>query len=217
MGNIFNYDNKFFRALNKIVDCFFVSVLWFVFCIPIVTIGASTTALYETTHKVLRRGQSYVWRTFWNSFKSNFKKSTLMWLIFLVIFVVLYLDSVISKQFLEQESQFGAMYFFFYFMMLFVYVWAIYVFAYNARFELNKRGILKNGALLAIANLPWSFLMIVIFIVAVLAAFFVPMMFFLAPALMFMIYEVILERIFRKIMSPEELQRELDEDWEQKE
>ena len=42
MENIFNYDNKFFRALSKLVDCVLLSALWVIFCIPVFTIGAST-------------------------------------------------------------------------------------------------------------------------------------------------------------------------------
>ena len=46
MGRFFNYDSPLFSSINKIVDCVFLSLLWFVFSIPIVTMGASTSALY---------------------------------------------------------------------------------------------------------------------------------------------------------------------------
>ena len=69
MDDLFNYDNKFFRFMNKVADGFYVSILWILFCIPIVTAGASTTALYYTVHKSLRRNRGYVWKNFWESFK----------------------------------------------------------------------------------------------------------------------------------------------------
>jgi len=40
----FNLDNAFFTALGKLVDSVWVSLLWLVCCIPVVTIGASTSA-----------------------------------------------------------------------------------------------------------------------------------------------------------------------------
>ena len=39
---IFNIDNKFFRALNKLVDMVILSFCWIISCIPVFTIGAST-------------------------------------------------------------------------------------------------------------------------------------------------------------------------------
>ena len=64
MNNIFNYDNGFFRVVNKIVDGFWASILWFIFSLPVVTFGASTTAFYYTVHKSLRGNRGYVWRSF---------------------------------------------------------------------------------------------------------------------------------------------------------
>lgn len=47
----FNWDNIVFQMLGKLVDCVWVSILWVICCIPVFTIGASTTALYYTVHK----------------------------------------------------------------------------------------------------------------------------------------------------------------------
>ena len=41
---IFNIDNKFFRALNKLVDMVILSFCWIISCIPVFTIGAASTA-----------------------------------------------------------------------------------------------------------------------------------------------------------------------------
>ena len=50
----FNWDNIVFQMLGKLVDCVWVSILWVICCIPVFTIGASTTALYYTVHKSIR-------------------------------------------------------------------------------------------------------------------------------------------------------------------
>ena len=49
---IFNIDNKFFRALNKLVDMVILSFCWIISCIPVFTIGAASTALYDTSRRV---------------------------------------------------------------------------------------------------------------------------------------------------------------------
>ena len=60
MGDFFNVDNKFFQGLGKIIDVICLSAFWFFLCIPIVTAGAATTALYYTVNKVIRNNRSYI-------------------------------------------------------------------------------------------------------------------------------------------------------------
>ena len=54
---IFNIDNKFFRALNKLVDMVILSFCWIISCIPVFTIGAASTALYDTSRRVIHPPQ----------------------------------------------------------------------------------------------------------------------------------------------------------------
>ncbi|MBS6836961.1 MAG: YesL family protein [[Eubacterium] rectale] len=68
---IFNIDNKFFRALNKLVDMVILSFCWIISCIPVFTIGAASTALYDTSRRVIHHDEGYVWRGYWHAFKVN--------------------------------------------------------------------------------------------------------------------------------------------------
>ena len=72
------------RFLTKLFDVMYLSILWFVFSIPIITIGASTTAMYYATVKVIRRDRGYIFQEFWKSFKLNFLQATLSWIIIVV-------------------------------------------------------------------------------------------------------------------------------------
>ena len=92
MGSFFSADGAFFTAVNKIIDTIFLSILWIIFCIPLFTIGASTSALYATANKVLRHDRSYIFRQFWDSFKSSFKQSTIAWLFCVLVIFVLVSD-----------------------------------------------------------------------------------------------------------------------------
>ena len=214
MDNLFNIDNKFFRTLGKLVDCFCLSVLWLVVSLPIFTIGASTTALYDTAYRVRRRGGGYLWRTFWGSFKSNFKQTTKIWLIMLAIFVVIFVDCWVTRAYLKEGVTLGLLYYFFLIMGLFEYVWMIFTFGCAARFELGMKDVMKNGILLAIAKLPWSFLIIAILMVVLIVIQYLPFLIFLFPAVMALTHSFILERIFRKIMKPEDLEKVLENDIE---
>ena len=213
MSNIFSYDNKFFSAISKIVDAICVSGLWLLFSIPIFTIGASTTALYDTVHKSFVREHGYIWETFWESFKNNFKQATKLWGVFFVIYAVLAVDIDVMFYALKANSPIGSMFYFFLIMAMFAFVWTIYTFAYCARFELNTKGILKNGGLLAIANLPWSFLILLILLVGIIVVYIVPITLLVMPVGVTSLFNVILEKVFRKIMSPEDLKAAKEDDW----
>lgn len=212
MSNIFNYDNKFFGALGKAVDCCIVSVLWFFCCIPIFTIGASTTALYYTTHKCLRNGKGYTASTFFQSFKDNFKQSTIIWLIQMCILLIVAGDGIIFYQALKEGGKYGNAFFFFLVIGLFVVAWIIYTYAYTARFVQTKKGTLKNAAIFVVAHLPWSLLIILIFAVSVFIYYLLPVLIFILPGVVFVLYDLILEKIFRNYMSQEDLEKEQQDD-----
>ena len=57
-------DNVVVRALTKICDMVCLNVLWLICCIPIVTIGAATTALYTIMLKMVKNEEGYIFGDF---------------------------------------------------------------------------------------------------------------------------------------------------------
>ena len=209
MRGIFNYNNGIFRAINKFIDCVFVSILWIIASLPIITFGASTTALYYTVRKVIRYERSGIWKEFWSSFKLNFKQSTIVGIILLVFYTVavVCLYGVYSSA--ETMGTFSIILIFL-ILTACVTVWGIYVFAYTARFIMPTKTILKNCALIELANLASSLLICIVFVIAFFICFFVPIMFIMVPAYFMLICDLILSKIFRKYMSEEDLKQELE-------
>ena len=64
LSGFFNYDNPVWRFIGKFWDVIMLSVLWMVCSIPVVTIGASTTAMYYVTLKLVRDEDGYTFRYF---------------------------------------------------------------------------------------------------------------------------------------------------------
>ena len=91
-SGLFNYDNPIWRFIGKFWDILIVNLLWAVCCIPVVTIGASTTALYYVTLRLVRDEDGYTIRSFFKSFKENFKQATVIWLIFLAVGMIVGFD-----------------------------------------------------------------------------------------------------------------------------
>ena len=54
LQGLFNYDNPVWRFIGKLGDLILLNILWIVCSIPIVTAGASTTAVYYVTLKLVR-------------------------------------------------------------------------------------------------------------------------------------------------------------------
>ena len=91
----FSYESKFSQLLLKLCNACYLNLLWFVCSIPIITIGASTTALYYVSLKLVRDEDSHVGAQFFRSFRENFRQATVIWLILLGLGLFLGADGYI--------------------------------------------------------------------------------------------------------------------------
>ncbi|MGN0344279.1 MAG: YesL family protein [Lachnospiraceae bacterium] len=212
MAGFFNADNKLWSSVNSAVDAVLLNIMWLFTCIPIFTIGAATTAFYYTTHKVIRNQRSGIWKEYWASFKANFKQATKTWLIFLAIFVIFYFDISICTAYLEAGEKIGIMAYFFYGLLAVVLIWFMYVFAYMARFEDDSKTTLKNAAIMAFTNLRYSLIVLVLVAGTIYVCKVVLFFSWFIPAIAMVFLNVVLEKVFRKYMSEEELAEEQQND-----
>ena len=90
--SFFNYDNPVWRYIGKFGDLIILNILWIICSIPIFTIGASTTAVYYVTLKLVRDDDGYTIKSFLKSFRENFKQATVIWLIMLAAGLILGFD-----------------------------------------------------------------------------------------------------------------------------
>lgn len=81
--------NPLFSFLNLLGQLILLSILWTVCCLPIITVGASTVALYYTVVKVLRRNQDSLFAAFFREFRNNFLQSLNINMVFLCYFGIL--------------------------------------------------------------------------------------------------------------------------------
>jgi|SRR5574344_727589 uncharacterized membrane protein YesL len=88
---IFNINSGFSKFMSKLIDVFFINLLWIVFSIPIITIGASTEAAFYVTIKIVDDEEGYIFKDFFKAFKQNFLQGTILWLITVVFGYALYL------------------------------------------------------------------------------------------------------------------------------
>ena len=92
MSRFFNPDNPIMELIAKIFDLILLNLLFIFSCVPIITIGASTSALSYVTLKMVRGEDPYIWQNFWKSFRQNFKQGTLIWVFSILVFIFLGMD-----------------------------------------------------------------------------------------------------------------------------
>lgn len=164
MDRFFNSDNGVMRVLAKIFDIGWLSLVYVVFCIPIVTIGAATTSLYYVSAKVLRRNRSYVWAEFWRSFKQNFAPATIIWVIFVAVYALLAFNiSIVNKQ-----SNFGGYMVGAYLALgLIVLCVMCYVFAVLSRFSMKLAHLFRLSLYMAFRHILFTLILLVILIAGI--------------------------------------------------
>lgn len=147
---IFSYDSKFSQILLKIANACYLNLLWFLCSLPIVTLGASTTALYYVTLKMVRDEEGSVTRMFFRSFRENFRQATVLWLILLAAGAVLAGDGYILFHLFRSTT--GAIAVFWTLLFALVIVAAIayavvliYVFPLVASVTNTNTAMLKNS------------------------------------------------------------------------
>lgn len=95
MSGLLNLDGPVMQFITKMVYSVYLNILWFICCLPIFTIGASTTALYYVSLKIAKNEEGNLTKAFFHSFKENFKQGTVIWLILLVLGLVLGVDGYV--------------------------------------------------------------------------------------------------------------------------
>ena len=205
MGRFFN--SRVFDGISKATDVILIGFYFLACSLPIFTIGASATALYYATHKCIYKGRGYT-TEFFHSFKANFKQSTLSWLIFMALFGILGADIYITRNMISTGSLFATASIFFMILMVFAIVWAIYHFAYIARFENGFKNSFKVSAIFMIANIGWSIAIIAVIIIMLLLIYRFIILLLFAPGIISCGIHPILEKVFRKYMSEADIAKE---------
>lgn len=201
MGRLFDMDGGFMGALSKFADVVILSLIYVVFSIPLITVGASTTALYYTSVKCIRRGRSYVFRSFWQAFKGNFKKSTILWFAMMALTILFSINFKFAN---ALNNNTGEVLYIIYVVLVIVGIFTgIYIFPVLSRFELPFRAILKNSLFMSIRHLPFTVLMVLILAGIGLLLYLMPISIMFAPAAGALLFSLPMEKIL-KIYTPKE-------------
>ncbi len=150
MNKLFDLNSPLMQALSRMTDLVFLSFLWFLCCLPVITIGPASAAMCFVAMKLAKKEEIKVGQTFFQSFKVNFKQGIILNLIFLVVGAVLAFD-VLYFGLNELDASTGATLMQGGFFALGIWFLCIMFYAYplQAQFYNPIRITLKNAAVLS--------------------------------------------------------------------
>lgn len=196
----FSINSPFAAAVNKLVQMIWVGILWFVCSIPLVTVGAATTALYEVLLKMEKDQEGYLSISFLCAFRENIKNATLVWIPLFAAGVVfgvnLFYYAVFGGSSFRVQSVVFAV------LLLLVVTLSGYAFPVLARFENTTAGTLRMAAVLAVRNPGWTALILFVQILTVVICWFFlyfPILFIMGITGYFQ--AVIFNHIFDKVIA----------------
>ncbi len=209
LTSLFNYDNPVWRFIGKFFDLMILNVLWLICSIPIFTIGASTTAVYYVTLKLVRDEDGATVKSFFKSFKENFRQSTIIWLIMLAVGAIIGFDLYFFIKLYTTVSHFRTFMVVLFGALAIIYMAIfLYVFPIQARFYNPIKKTLFNAFFMSIRHLLQTIGIIAIDVGIVVLVMSVPMLFpllmlFGLPLLAF-VNSYVFASIFAKYMPKEE-------------
>ena len=200
MSEFFNPEKGIWAWLSTMVDVCGLSIVWIFLCLPVVTIGPATAALYYTVVKCVRGRESGAFGYYFRSFLSGFKTGLLATLAVLPAALLLWMGHDVVRWYGTNLG--GAAYILYvayYFALIVPGGVLCWLFPLLGRFEYSLKDLFRTALQLSIAHLPST-----VVVVLCLERWW-PVLFM--PSVVMLLVSLFTERIFAKYapeLAPEE-------------
>lgn len=198
ISKIFSQDGFLWKGLNWLTDVFALSTLWLLCALPLVTLGAATTALYDAVVRCLRYRQPGPYRRFFKTFKSDILTSvgaTLLWavLIAFLVWVVSYL------RYLGEYASTARIASVAYYVLLLIPIGAAcWVFPLLSRFTFRFGALNLTALKFVFAHLPSTVVLVLLTVELLQLCLRWVFPLFFVPALMMLLWSLFIEPAFQK-------------------
>ena len=200
MSRLFDPENKFWNFIGKIADVTCMSYLWVGTSLPLVTMGAATTAFYSYTMHQVRDTEGGILSGYFKAFRHNFKKATLLWLLEVAGLAFFAADLVgVWNLFLFLGGLpailVGALVLCLAFLFLgcTLYIWPLL-----AVFEFPLKKLLTNSFVMAAGNLPVTLTLALVWALAGVGCFYLSGVFFVWVGLAIFASSYFVDMVFKK-------------------
>lgn len=143
---------------GKLTDLLWLNFLFTICSIPLITIGASYTAMHAVLLKIYRDDGSSVTKDFFRAFRKNFKQSTILWLIYLVVGFFLFVD----YRMISVMDEVGIVFRICLWVGLFIYSISLsWAFILQSRYENTVKVTIRNSFMIGVGHIGKTLLMMV--------------------------------------------------------
>ena len=203
-----------YRLSKSIGDVVIISALFLLFCLPIVTIGASVTALYYTVYRKYHKHIDEVSKDFMRAIKDNLKNGVIIHLLYLLYSAIIGFNIYFAVHGLG-----GVKLPDWYVVVSFIPVLPIiftlpFVYPLMARFSNGIKGTLTNSYTLCMINFPKFLLIWLIFILALAVSLCFPPAALVTPAGAMYLTQMITEKAFARAIEVEKKREEKSDESE---
>lgn len=210
MGKLFNLDAPVVQFMGKVGQMIITTLMWILCCLPVITVGASTAAMYRIMFNLKEDGSCKA-SDFFRAFRDNFKQATLLWLILVACVAALaglyWLVLLVANDILRMVAL--AVFILLFFL---VFILGLYGFPLTAFFDNTLAQTLRNAIGMGVGNLRQTILagaltLLPLVLAMVLPQLFLQMMFLLlmmGPGALAYGVVCVLLPVFQKYLPQEE-------------
>lgn len=162
MSKLFSLDSGLYKSMSRLLDMLKLNAMWILCSIPIVTMGAATTAAYTITLKMVDDEEGYIAGPFLREFKANIFKGSAIGIIHMIAMYAIYLDFQLSRV----SEKYGTICFVIGILATVMTVTHfIYAYPLLARYENSIINTLRNSHSICVKYFPKTiFLVITLFV-----------------------------------------------------
>lgn len=194
------------KNLYILADILILSLYFVLTSIPIITLGASISAMHKTFYEVYvnERSSYKMYSIYWKSFKSSLKQTSILWVGYLlIVFLFLLNEDLIHLNLRTTWMNYVSRNV----LKLFIVLLSPYLyigFAYIARFKDTLNNVVKNTGLLILMNLKTYILILIYLGITAMLIWLLPILVLILPG--FVSYKLTrrIEKVFSEFINFEE-------------
>ena len=212
LSRFFDMDNPIWRGMGKITDLILLTLLFYLCCVPVITIIPACCALFDTISRCVKSDAPGCYSRFFKTFLQELKRGiplTLFWL--LVGAIVLCGDQILQYHAqLNTAIQIHAVLYRILFLALLALLgWLIPL---QSRYHFSFINLHRNALYFFIARLPgtiWMLISTALIVVACLIHPYTLILLTIAPALISLIHAHTVEKAFQVIFPDDYVEGQL--------
>ncbi len=202
-SKLFDPEGPLMLSFNTIKDLITLNLLTLLCSLPVVTMGASFTAMHYTALKMVRNEEGYISKTFFKSFKENLKQGIGISFMIIIVLAFIGMDFYATTWFQEDPAFVKFAIVMLVLMGAAFLVTVTFLFPVQAKLVASVGQNISNAFKMALSHFPMTLLMIVInlspFAISYFVHFLIPLLFLFGLSVPAFLDAKLYNGIFKKL------------------